>query len=485
MAVDYDLVIIGNTHTARIAAVEAIEWPARVALVLPPAIIPPYAHIYPHALQQASNQGFHRDPQYPWHYAKNVADRLNLQLSTATLAAKGIDIVEGSGEFSRKPKLCFNIDQRCLRAKKYLLAMGSQLEVPDQIPGLVETGFLTIATLGSILDRPKVPSRWAIIGDEAIGVEMAQALRKLGYEVMLIVESSHILPEEDPDTATAVQFQLEASGIVLMTNKTIREVGVDEDGKYVNIERHRYHIDEILLAATEQPHVSSFGLGGVRVEYDLRGVGVDEYLQTSHHRIYACGSICGKVLGGYYGEHLAEYEALLAVNNALSNKKKPVNYHKIPWTIFSNPQVARVGPTELDARSQFKQRLVVLRAEYSQSQRVLISESDNGFVKLMVRRSGQILGATIVGQDAAEMMQIVSLAIRNKLRVDNLSDFPGISLTNTYSILEAARQWKQPSWWLRVIDPICQWLSECRRSIGGFFSQLRPRRRSRQPKVKS
>jgi hypothetical protein len=77
------------------------------------------------------------------------------------------------------------------------------------------------------------------------------------------------------------------------------------------------------------------------------------------------------------------------------------------------------------------------------------------------------------------------LAIRNKLRVDNLSDFPGISLTNTYSILEAARQWKQPSWWLRAIDPIFQWLSEFKRSIRSFFGRLRPRRRSRQPKLKS
>jgi pyruvate/2-oxoglutarate dehydrogenase complex dihydrolipoamide dehydrogenase (E3) component len=479
LAVDYDLVIIGNTRAARIAARAAMEWPARVALVLPPTAVAPYAHIYPYALQQASSQGFHRDPHYPWQYAKTVVDRVSLQLSIATLAAQGVDIVEGDGEFGIKPTLSFNIGQRRLRAKNYLLAMGSQIEVPEQIPGLATTGFLSLATLAEIVNRPKIPSRWAIIGDEAIGVEMAQALRKLGYEVLLVIESSHILPEEDPDAAAAVQFQLEASGIVLMTQKTIQEVGVDDHGKYLTIDRRKYHIDEILVAATEQPCVESFGLGGARVEYDRSGVGVDEQLQTSNHRIYACGSVCGKVLGGYYGEHLAEYEARLAVHNAMSGRKKPVNYHKIPWTIFSHPQIARVGPTELDARLQYKKRLMVLRRESHQSPRALVVENDHGFVKLIVRRSGRIIGATIVGRDAAEMAQIVALAIRHQLRVDRLSDFPGIALTNTHSIVEAARQWQPPSRWLQAIDPMLQGLSELGRSIGGFFSRLRPRHRSK------
>ncbi len=482
MAVDYDLVIIGNTRAARIAAAEAIQSKARVALVLPPTPMAPYAHIYPHALQQASAHGFHRDPHYPWQYAKTIVDRLGLQISTATLAAQGVDIIEDSGEFVGKPRLSFKTSRRSLQAKNYLLAMGSQLEVPEEIPGLVDTGFLTVDTLGTVADRPKIPGRWAIIGDEAIGVEMAQALRRLGYEVLMVVESSQILPEEDPDAAAAVQFQLEASGIVLITQKTVQEVGSSDRGKYVMVDQRKYHIDEILIAASERPCVESFGLGGARVEYDLNGVGVDEQLQTSNYRIYSCGSVCGKVLGGYYGEHLAEYEARLAVHNALDKRQQPVDYHKIPWTIFSNPQLARVGPTELDARLQFKKRLTVLRQDYGQSTKALIGENDNGFVKLIVRRSGQIIGATIVGQDAAEMMQIVSLAIRHKLHVNSLGNFPGIALTNTHALVEAARQWQRPALWLRAIDPIGQRILELGRSIGGFFSRLRPRRR---PKLKT
>jgi pyruvate/2-oxoglutarate dehydrogenase complex dihydrolipoamide dehydrogenase (E3) component len=473
LAVDYDLVIIGNTRAARIAALDAVQWPARVALVLPPATIAPYAHIYPHALQQASVHGFHRDPFYPWQYAKTVTERLSLQISSAALASQGVDIIEEMGEFSAKPKLSFNTSRRQLRAKKYLLAMGSELSHTEQIPGLTETGFLTLATLPTICNRLQIPTRWAIIGEEAIGVEMAQALRHLGYEVLLIVPFSQILPEEDADAAAAVQFQLEAAGVVLMTQKEVQEVGVHEGSKYVMVDRRKFHVDEILVAATEQPLVESFGLDKVKVDHDLTGVRVDDRLITSNYRIYGCGSVCGKVLGGYYGEHLAEYEARLAVRNALSRTTRPTNYFKIPWAIFSSPQLARVGMTEEEARQQYRQRLTVLRTEYRDNPKALIAETDHGFVKIMVRRSGQIIGATIVGQDAAELMQILSLAIRNKLRVDTLSEFPGIALTHTHGIVEAARQWRRPSLWLRIWDPLLQWKSEFGQKVRGFFSRSR------------
>lgn len=467
MAVDYDLVIIGDTHAARVAAQQAVLWPARVGLVLTPGPVAPPSHLYVHGLRQAASHGFHRDPHYPWQYAKTLVDRLSRPLAPESLAAQGVDVMVGKGEFNRQPTLSFNCGRRVWRSRRYLLAMGSQPQIPSHIPGLSSTEFITLATLPTIADRAQIPRRWAIVGDEAIGVELAQAFCQLGYEVIVIGSTDRLLLAEDPAASMAVQWQLEAAGVRLMTKAAVQGVGTLEGGqKYVKVEHQKYPVDEIFLATAEQPYVEGFGLGGVRVEYDLEGVRVDEQLLTSNGQIYACGGVCGKVLGGYYGEHLAEYEAGVAVHNALSKKRRSMSYQKSPWVMFTTPQVARIGPTEQDARSQYRGRLAVLYQSARTSPSTVMAEQEGGFVKLLVQRTGPIIGATIVGHQAAEMLQVVALAMRQRLSVEQLGDFPGIALSNTHLLVMAARQWRRPPWWVRAIDPLVQRLVEVIETVG-------------------
>ncbi len=472
MAVDYDLVIIGNTYAARVAAQQAAER-ARVALVMPPTPLDTGSHFYPHALYQASLHGANRSPHYPWQYAATAINHLTSGIALPMLAAKGVDIVEETGSFQRLPKLAFNTPRRSLRGQKYLLAMGSQPSTNYPIAGLAATGYLTAASLSQVLKRSDVPRRWAIIGDEAIGVEMAQALRCLGYEITLIVAADRILPREDPDAVAAIQFQLEASGVKLITNAIVSEAGNQDGSKYVIVNRRIIHIEEIFVAVQEQPWVDSFDLVAARVDYDELGVRVDTKMETSNPAVYACGSVCGSTPGGYYGEHLAEYEAQLAVNNALSRRtRSPLAQAKldhIPWTIFSYPQIARIGITEATARERFQQRMMVLRSYYHDNAKALLTESDQGFVKLMVRPNGYLIGATVVGEDAAELVQILALAVWQKVRIDVLADFPGITITHSRLLVEAARQWRQPSLWVRLIDPLRQLGSDLRRKIRNWI----------------
>lgn len=491
MSVDYDLVIVGNTATAQTAAARAVELSVRVALVLPYSATSCYEYLYPHALQQASLQhSDYWDAQYPWQYAQATVGHFDRRMAPVLLAARGVDIIYGSGEFSQQSSLTFQTDQRCLTAQKYLLAMGSRSQV-FSIPGLENTGYLTTDTLSTVAKNQKIPRRWAIVGTEAIGVELAQTLCRLGCRVTLLVESKQVLPEEDPEAVAIIQAQLEAAGVILVTQVVVTKVGIKEGAKYLAVNDQNIYVDEIFLAAPVRPLVEDFGLKNVGVEYDDQGILVNKRLETSNKRILACGSVCGKVLGGYYHEHLAEYEAKLAVQNALSSRPQPTKYVHIPWVVFSDPQLARVGLTVESAQRRFQQRLVVLRADYLDNPKAMMAENNVGFIKLVVRHNGQIMGATIVGPDAAESLQIIGLAIRQRLHVETLSRFPGVNLTHTHLVVAAAQQWQRPSWWLQMMDPVWQGLSVVRHKLvslmvgltnifGGFSPPSRqPRKKSR------
>jgi pyruvate/2-oxoglutarate dehydrogenase complex dihydrolipoamide dehydrogenase (E3) component len=473
LPVDYDLVIVGNTHAAHLAALAAVQWPARVALVRPRSSTGFCAHLYPYALQQASvhQSSRSRDPNYAWHYAQAVVSHFAHRLAPVFLAAQGVDVINSNGEFGRKPQLAFHESRRSLIAQKYLLAMGGQPQIFN-IPGLKETGYLTMASLSKVAKREKIPRRWAIVGTEAIGVELAQTLCRLGCRVTLLVESSQVLPEEDPEAVAIIQAQLEAAGVILVTQVVVTEVGTQEGAKYLVVNNQNIYVDEIFLATPERPIVESFGLQAAGVEYDENGVLVNDKLETSNSRILACGSVCGKVLGGYYGEHLAEYEAKLAVHNALSPKLHQTNYFKIPWVVFSEPQLARVGMTMGDAQRQFRKRLVLLQADYLENPKAMMAENNVGFLKIAVRPNGRIVGATVVGPDAAELMQILALAIRQRLSIEALRDFPGVSLTHTHLVVAAAQQWRRPARWLQLLDPLFQAQFELRQGLLNKIDRL-------------
>jgi pyruvate/2-oxoglutarate dehydrogenase complex dihydrolipoamide dehydrogenase (E3) component len=354
MAVDYDLVIIGATAAARVAAIEAVNLRARVALILPQSQrdrLHPQRSFYPHALAQtAKNDRTDRSSLgqpsgYPWKYALAAIDKIEQQSSFALLATMGVDTIVGDGEFCRRPHLAFNVGQRYLRARAYIVATGSEAAYP-LIPGIQEAGYVTIDNLTHVVDRERVPSRWAIIGAEAIGVELAQTLAKLGCQVSLVVESPQILPYEDLELASPIQSQLEADGVRVYLEDKVTNVELNNTDKLVTVGEETIAVDEIFIALPERPLVEPFNLVGVGIEYDRAGISIDNKLQTSHPQIYACGSVCGNVTGGYRSDSLMQYEAKLAVRNALSRRKTTIDYqsyNNLPWAIYTDPPLARVG----------------------------------------------------------------------------------------------------------------------------------------------
>jgi pyruvate/2-oxoglutarate dehydrogenase complex dihydrolipoamide dehydrogenase (E3) component len=472
MPVDYDLVIIGATATARAAAIEALNARARVALILPHSAsdrLHPQRDFYPYALAQIaktnrSNQLQLQQPaSYPWKYALAAIDRLEQQSSLALLAAMGVDTIVGEGEFCRRPHLAFNIGQRYLRARAYLMATGSISAYP-LIPGLQEVGYFVLDRLPEIVDLQKIPLRWAIIGAEAIGVELAQTLARLGCQVSLIVETAQILPYEDLELASPIQAQLEADGVQIYLETQVTNVSRDNDDKLVTLGDATICVDEIFIALPDRPLVEPFNLVGVGVDYDLKGISIDNKLRTTHPQIYACGSVCGNVSGGYRSDSLTRYEAKIVVHNALAWRKIKVDYqsyNSLPWAVYTDPPLARVGMTIGSALNNDRQDLIVLTQYFKTCTQAILTNTTSGFCQILVTSTGRIKGAEIIGQNAPELIQILALAIRKNMRITELATSTGLSPSYTEFIYLTAQEWKtyqrtrqltQRSWLTRCLD---------------------------------
>lgn len=487
MAVEYDVVIIGGSSAGVCAAVAAAHLKARVALVEPQ---PPEANgsghwpIYSKALSQvgkvaqqmrdahqfgvcsnaAATQDEKReatdnkeilnsDSRLPtpdfgllkapsvekdqaMQWAKGVVSTVEEQHSPAVLASLGVDAIAGAGEFCRKPYLAFVVNGRYLRGRAYLIATGSRPAVPD-IDGLEATGYLTPADIWQRDISKHLPSTWVVIGGNPVGIELAQTLARLGAEVNLVLSRKHILAKEDPEAAQLVQAQLEAEGIRVLTQAEVTQVKRIDDKKWVLAGNKAIEADEILLAAGHQPNVESLNLEGVGVEYHRHGIDVNQKLQTTNPRIYACGN----VLGGYQLANIADYEARIALKNALFLPVFKVDYRGIPIGVFSDPMLARVGMTEAEARRRCGKDVLVLRQYFKTLSKAHIVGETTGFCKIVVRLSGEILGATVVGPEAGELIQPLALAIRQKIKVGAIADLPPISPTFSEITYQAAAEW--------------------------------------------
>jgi pyruvate/2-oxoglutarate dehydrogenase complex dihydrolipoamide dehydrogenase (E3) component len=408
----------------------------------------PYGDLYPQALaaiaksHRANSTRLAAPVSYPWKYARAAIDRLETQHHPALLAAMGIDTIVGMGKFRLQPHLGFDIDGRFIRAKAYLIATGS-IPAHPQIPGLEEIDYLTIDRLTEVAENP-IPQHWAIIGTETIGVELAQTLARLGCQVTLLIETEQILPHEDRKFANYMQAQLEADGVRIYLVTTVMAVMQNGISKLVILDSESIAVDEIFIALPERPLIEPFNLAEVGVAYDRKGISIDSKLRTSNPKIYACGSVCGNVLGGYRSDSLTQSEAKVAVHNALSWRKTKVNYNNynsFPWAIYTEPPLARVG-MKIDEVIQSKRKdIIILEQYFKNCHQAILNNTNTGLCQIIATHKGDILGAAIVGQNAPELIQILALAIQHKLKITDLKIFPSLSLSYNELIDLTIEEW--------------------------------------------
>ncbi|GCE12385.1 dihydrolipoyl dehydrogenase family protein [Tengunoibacter tsumagoiensis] len=335
---------------------------------------------------------------------------------TEKVYTEGATVQFGSVSFQSPTTLLINNERITSRAT--LIATGSHPASP-QIEGLPEAGYLTNA---DVFQLTALPASLLIVGGGPVGVELAQALARLGVRITLVQRPAHILPREEPEVSDAITRVLQSEGVTLLTNahvlkaarsENIKQVIIQQDGATMTLEA-----DEILLAAGRQPNVSGLHLEAAGIAYNpTKGIKVDAYLRTSTPNIFAIGD----VIGGNLFTHVAAYQASIAVRNALLPfGKRKVDYRALPWCTFTDPEAARVGLTYSEAQQQHRQ-VRELTFPWSHIDRAQTENAPAGFIKLILAgKKEKIVGAHMVGLRAGELLGEITLAIQHRLTVSDI-----------------------------------------------------------------
>jgi len=347
---------------------------------------------------------------------RRLRARISAHDSAKRFKEMGVDVFLGEGRFSRPDTV--EVAGKALRFRKAVIATGTR-PVHPTIEGLAEAGFLTNETVFSLTERPR---RLAVIGGGPIGCELAQAFRRLGCEVTLFHNASHILNREDGDAAEILQRSFIRDEIRLVFDCKTKRVEKKNGTKVIHIEcggkEEEIAVDEILAGAGRAPNVEGLNLEAVGVKYDKReGIEVNEHLQTTNPGIYACGDICLK----YKFTHTADATARMVIQNALFLGRKKQSALTIPWCTYTDPEIAHVGMYERDAREKGIAVDTFIRP-LGDVDRAIADGEEEGFVKIHVRKgTDKILGATIVARHAGEMLSEITLAIVGNVGLGTLS----------------------------------------------------------------
>jgi pyruvate/2-oxoglutarate dehydrogenase complex dihydrolipoamide dehydrogenase (E3) component len=298
-----------------------------------------------------------------------------------------------------------------LRAKRFVIATGA-LPAPPPIPGLADVGYLDHHR---VFDIDILPARIAVLGAGPIGLEMAQVFSRLGADVTVLEMQSRILPREDDDVALRLLSIMEAEGITFRLGARVDRVEADSDGKaLVTSDGDRLVADEIFVATGRRPATEGLDLERAGVATEEGAIKVDRTLRTSSPRIWAAGD----VTGGLQFTHVADYQAKTVLRNALLPGSTKVQYDNVPWVTYTDPEVAHVGATQAEAEAAGG---TTYSYELDDLDRAIVDGVASGFVKISADRRGRILGATILGAHAGELLLPIVLAKKHGLKLSDIS----------------------------------------------------------------
>jgi pyruvate/2-oxoglutarate dehydrogenase complex dihydrolipoamide dehydrogenase (E3) component len=323
-----------------------------------------------------------------------------------------------------------------VRARRFVLATGSRPRLPD-IPGLTAVPFLTSDTVFALTEKP---SHLAIIGGGPLGIELAQAHRRLGAAVT-VIEAKTPLAGSDPELVEIALRRMQEEGVVIRSATNVVSVAQGAAGQGVDITLSQGETQEVisashlLIATGRTPSVDELQLDKARIgrnPLDKSALDLRSGLRTSNRRVYAIGDVAG---GQRFSEATA-HEADAIVRNALLGRPLRHNRHRVPQATYCDPEIAEIGLTEPEAKKRLRDRYKVVRISFAENQRARAERQGLGLAKLMTDPTGRILGAGIVGSRADELISLFSFAIANGLSTQHLRAF--VPAHPTFS--EIARQ---------------------------------------------
>ena len=370
-------------------------------------------------------------------WVRGAIDTIAPHDSVERFQSLGVEVVTGRATVSTPHSVVVELNEggsRELEGRALVIATGSSPMVPP-IPGLEAAGYLTNET---VFTQSSLPRRLLVMGGGPIGVELSQAFARLGSQVTLVEMLPRILPREDADAAELVAKSLERDGVEILTSTRVARVEAVPGGKRVICQSsggaggggkggndggtdgpiQTVEADEILVAAGRRANLAGLGLETVGIRTGNGLILTDRHMRTSLRSVYACGDVTGP----YPFTHMAGQQARVVIQNALLPFKARMDYRAVPWATFTDPEVARVGLNEEDATAQGVAHRII-KLPLSGNDRAVCEGETEGFLKILTPPGKDvILGATLVGPHAGEMVHEVVLAMQAKLRLRDIAN---------------------------------------------------------------
>jgi pyruvate/2-oxoglutarate dehydrogenase complex dihydrolipoamide dehydrogenase (E3) component len=451
----YDLLILGGGSAGLVAAELASAFGAKVALVdrsrlggeclytgcVPSKALLHCARLAVYARRWAAHGADARKSVTDFAAVMNsvrhaIDDIYRQSDNPERFVAKGVEVAIGETRFVGRDRLSVNGKE--VFANRVFICTGSHSLIPS-IAGLERSDFLTNET---VFDLRELPSRLTILGGGPVGCELGQAFARLGAQVTILQRADRLLPKEDPAASALLRARLVAEGMTIHTRAAID--AVERRGSDTVVLAHvddapqEVVCDRLFVAVGRGPNVDGLSLDVAGVRADARsGIVVDKRLRTSNPRVYAGGD----VIGGYRFTHAAALHARVAVRNALFLGATELDQRVMPQATFTDPEVARVGLGEEEARRRHGSSVRTFVQSFTGVDRAITDEATEGFVKLVSAKDGAVLGAQIVGPGAGDYINEVALAMQQHLGVDALASTTHVYPTLALAIQQAAGQY--------------------------------------------
>ena len=430
---DFDLCVIGGGAAGLVVAAGGVGLGAKVVLIeknrlggdcLYTGCVPSKAMLHQaaivHTARQAAAIGLavsgDPDPGRVQNYVQSIIDKIEPHDSPERFRDMGVEIIFGAAKFTNGNTIA--IGNSTIRARNYVIATGSRPAVPP-VPGLDETPYFTNESIFS--NKTALPEL-IILGAGPIGLEMAQAHQRLGSQVTVLDIAPGILPREDSDMAAYVQKSLEADGVKFLLGQNISHISQAGAGLSVSLTNQDGSSQlvkgsHLLVATGRKTNTDGLALEKAKVSTQKNGLLIlNDKLRTTNKHVYACGDVAGP----YFFTHMAEHQAGIVLRNTLFHMRAKTETRVVPWSTFTDPELARVGLSESEAKQQ-KLSHEVFTFDMSEVDRAKTDNDTGGKIKVVINKKGVILGAAIVGVRAGELIHEYALAMHQNMKLGQLT----------------------------------------------------------------
>ncbi len=445
MTTDYDMVVIGGGAAGLTAAGMSAVLGARTALIsenrlggdctwqgcVPSKSLLKAAKVA-HEMRSAAKYGL--TPSDATHEWPRIIGRVHAIRehvyedadAPPNMEKLGVEVIAAQARFVNHNSVEITSTQRSpvriVTSRYFIVATGSRPQIPENA-GMAHVPVLTNETLFELKERPQ---RLLVLGAGPVGVEMAQAFQRLGSSVTVVGRSARILGRDDAELARMLQQSLQSEGLRILLGQEIERI---ESGLAHLKSGTTIPVDAVLAAVGRRPNMEALNLNAIGVNTAEKGIVVDRHCRTNVKNIFACGDVTGK----YLFTHMAEHTAKVAVMNAVLRVPSSVDENRVSWCTFTDPELAHAGLGEEELRRRGK-KFQVYRFPFSKLDRAVTESESTGLVKVFANARGKVLGASILGANAGEMIAEYALAIKAKSGLGTISStihpYPTYALGN-------------------------------------------------------